>query len=390
MGLLDYIYNEGKGGNEEQQNEKSVEDEKKLLQLKPPSMPEEDFKAALSVFSPERISELYNGFDPQSTKPFYEQLYKVVKTSPVEPDEKRLQASRNLASLGDALSLIIQSIAATQGSFIEKRDPRLSASHQADLNIQRLKDVYKKDKEVYDTGLIGAQMKDIEGNQSLYQHNRAALLNLLAKMREANFRNKRFIGEMNYRYDKLKNDEKEQKLRIRQLAASNQLKREKLDWDKARHQLIQKDTPKGYIDFYNSQTGMTYRVAEKKWKANYTQIFNQIKNDLFKIYPLLKSAEKLGSLKPSEKEEYVKQFMYDNPDAIGFLESIADKKFQDGTPIPKPEIPQLTEIQFRAISALAQKYQKDEIKALSEIANFLKSQGFKQEDVKALLKAIQE
>ena len=82
--------------------------------------------------------------------------------------------------------------------------------------------------------------------------------------------------------------------------------------------------------------------------------------------------------------------MYDNPDAIGFLESIADKKFQDGTPIPKPEIPQLTEIQFRAISALAQKYQKDEIKALSEIANFLKSQGFKQEDVKALLKAIQE
>ena len=68
MGLLDYIYNEGKGGNEEQQNEKSVEDEKKLLQLKPPSMPEEDFKAALSVFSPERISELYNGFDPQSTK----------------------------------------------------------------------------------------------------------------------------------------------------------------------------------------------------------------------------------------------------------------------------------------------------------------------------------
>lgn len=356
----------------------------KLRNRKPAGMTDEDYRAALSVFSPQRIEELYAGFDPASVEPFYEQLYRSVRHSPDIPDEQRISAARNIAGLGDALGLIAQTVAASQDSFIDIRNPDESASAKTDRNINRLKESYKKDRDLYDAGISGARSKDIEGARSAYMKDRAALLAYLAKLKkdklEDAYRNKRFEGEMTYRYEGLKERE-------RQNAAANQLRREKLDWDRQKGQVTRQETPKGYMDFYNASTGITYRVAEKKWKANYTQIFNRIKEDIFRQYPRLKVADKMGTLKPSEKEEYIKQYMYDNPSALNFLDNIAEIKFKDGNPESKEEAPELPEEEITELNRIASK-QKDEKQALRDIARYLKNRGYDRESIEKIINTI--
>lgn len=354
---------------------------------KPAGMSDEDYKAALSVFSPERIAELYSGFHPESVEPFYEQLYKSVRKEPATPDEKRISAERNIAGIGDALGLLAQTVAASQGSFIDIRNPAESASAKTDLNINRLKEIYRKDRDVYDAGVLGAQTKDVESARGAYMKDRAALLAYLARLKkdklEDAYRNKRFDGEMTYKYEGLKSRE-------RQSAAANQLRREKLNWDKQKGQVTKKETPKGYMDFYNASTGVTYRVPEKKWKANYTQIFNRIKEDIFRQYPRLKIAEKMGTLKPSEKEEYIKQYMYDNPSALNFLDNIAEVKFMDGEPETKnDDIPALLDEEISELNRIVGK-QKDETKALRDIASYLKGRGYDRESIEKIINAVRQ
>lgn len=388
MRQLDY-----KEGGEQPLEVRRAEDEPVEMQpmvVKPPTMPLEDWKTALTVFPPERVKEIYGQFDPEDVRPFFQNVYESVFKKPEEPDEKKMAASRNMAGIGDALSLIAQSIAAANDSFIEKRDPAKSATAQTDANTERLRDLYRKERANYDAGYWGAQMKDYDGAKGDFARDRAALLALLAKRRDDANRDKRFNGEMVYKYEKMGGDDADKKARLKLQAEGNAIKRAQLAWQKEKSKIPGKETPKGFMDFYDSETGMTYRVAEKKWKANYTQIFNRIKGELFKSYPLLQSQDRLGSLKPSDKEEYVKQYMYDNPTSMKFLENIADTKFQDGQPEPVAELPSVSQEQYDVISGIAKKNRKDETKAIQEIAVYLKGEGFKQEEIVTLLKAMQE
>lgn len=354
--------------------------------VKPEGLPEEDYRAALSVFSPERIHELYAGFDAKSAEPFYEQLYRTIRRQPEELNEKKLQAMRSMAGLGDALGLLAQTVAASQGGLIDVRHADESASARTALNIDRLKASYRKDRDAYDAGLFGARMKDVEGARGAYMKDRAALLAYLAKLKkdklEDAFRNKRFEGEMVYRYEGLKE-------KARQNEIANRLKREKLDWDRQKGQVTKKETPKGYMDFYDPTSGMTYRVPEKKWKANYTQIFNRIKEDLFRQYPRLKVADKMGSLKPSEKEEYIKQYMYDNPLALNFLDNIAEVKFRDGEPEMKSDVPELPDEELEELKRIVGK-EKEEEKALREIGLYLKGRGYNRSEIERVIRTIKQ
>lgn len=361
----------------------------KPFTVKPPTMPEDDWKTALTVFSPERIKEIYGSFNPESTMPFYENVYQSLFKKPDAPDERKMEAARSMSGVGDALSLIAQSIAAGAGSFIEKRDPQNDATAQTDAVNERLREAYRRERDQYNAGFWGAKMKDTEGAKGDYQRDRAALLALLAKKRDAADRDRKFAGEMVYKYEKMGGDDADRKARLKLQSEANQIKRDNLAWQKEKSKLPEKNTPRGYLDFYDPTTGMTYRVADKKWKSNYTQIFDRVKDELYKIYPLLKSQERMGSLKPSEKEEYVKQFVYDNPKALRFLENIAESVFKDGEPEPVEQLPTVSDEQYRMMYELSQKHRKDEVKALSEIGLYLKSQGFKPDEIRSILMKIQ-
>lgn len=364
--------------------------ELKPMVVKPPTMPLEDWKTALSVFPPERVKQIYGQFDPEDVRPFFQNVYESVFKKPEEPDEKRMAASRNMAGIGDALSLIAQSIAAANDSFIEKRDPMQEATARTDEVHKRLREAYRKERDRYNAGYWGARLKDFDDAKGDYQRDRAALLGLLAKKQADAERDKRFTGEMLYKYQKMGADDADKKERLKRQDEANRIRWAQLAWQKEKGKLPKRDTPKGYLDFYDPTTAMTYRVADKKWKANFTQIFDRVKGELYKKYPLLQSQERLGSLKPSEKEEYVKQFMYDNPSALKFLENIAETTFKDGEPEPVAELPSVSQEQYDVISGIAKKNRKDETKAIQEIAVYLKGEGFKQEEIVTLLKAMQE
>lgn len=353
---------------------------------KPEGMSEEDYEAALSVFSPERVSELYTGFDPAAVEPFYAQLYKTISRKPEEPDEKRVQSARTLAGIGDALGLIAQTVAASQDGLIDLRNPAESAAVRTGLKIDKLKDVYKRDRDVYDSGLLGNQLKDVEGARGAFMKDRAALLAYLAKLKkdklDAANRDKRFQGEMVYKYEGLRAKE-------RQNEDANRYRYAKLNWDKEKAAVPKKETPKGFMDFYNPATGMTYRVAEKKWKANYSQIYNRIKEDLFKMYPALAFEEKFNKLKPSDREEYVKQYMYDNPTALNFLDNIAESKFKDGEPERQPEAPAVREDELQEMQKIVGN-EKDEEKALRGIATYLLKQGYNRQQIEDIIRSVRK
>lgn len=362
----------------------------KPIVVKPSTMPLEDWKTALAVFPPERVKQIYGQFNPDDVRPFFQNVYESVFKKPEEPDEKKMAASRNMAGIGDALSLIAQSIAAANDSFIEKRDPMQEATARTDATHERLREAYRKERDGYNAGFWGARLKDFDDAKGDYQRDRAALLGLLAKKQADAERDRRLIGEMNYKYQKMGADDADKKERLKRQDEANRIRWAQLAWQKEKGKLPKRDTPKGYLDFYDPTTAMTYRVADKKWKANFTQIFDRVKGELYKKYPLLQSQERLGSLKPSEKEEYVKQYVYDNPTALKFLENIAETTFKDGEPEPVVELPSVSLEQYDVISGIAKKNRKDETKAIQEIAVYLKEQGFKQDEIVKLLKAMQE
>lgn len=355
---------------------------------KPLGMSQEDYDAALTIFSPQRIQELYQSFDPKGIEPFYQQLYKGVRREVEEPDERRINAARNIAGVGDALGLIIQAIGAAKGGLIDRRED--SATLRTEAGIERLKEAYKRERDAYDAGLLGAIGKDVEGARGDYMKDRAALLAYLAALRKgktvSDLQNRKFEGEMRYKYDKLRSDEaaRSEKLRSDEAGRSDKLALEK--------EKLKGKTGGGglkFIDFYNPISGMSYRVEQNKWKANYTQIYNRIKKELYKSYPMLQRLENFGELKPEQKEEYVKQFMYENPAALKLLDDIAETKYKDGEPEPEIELPELTETQYRAIEEIARSNQRDVTGAKRKIVEFLKGQGFNREQVEILMKEIQ-
>lgn len=402
MKLLDFITGRKNAPESERENNNPPADaevnplnperdkDKPVDVLKPSGMSEEDYRAALTIFPPERVRELYQGFDPKAAEPLYEQLYRKIRQQPVSPDEKQIRAARTLANLGDALGLIVQSVAASQGSYIDPRNPDRSATVQTLQGINRLKEAYQKNRNAYDMGLLSAGQQDLEGARQRYDKDRATLLDFLLKMRDNANRDKRFQGEMEYKYERLKSDEAARRDRKKHYDSADQVARAKLGIEQQK--LSGGVTPPGYLDFFDRNTGITYRVPERKWKANFTQIFNQIKEELYKQYPLLKTEERMGKLKAADKEEYVKQFMYSNPEALGFLDDIAENKFQDGKPSKQTEPAiQLKPEEMEAMKGIVDEYtqkQVSERETLVALSRYLKAQGYTRDEIERIIRMI--
>lgn len=305
---------------------------------RPNWMSDDDWKEATQYYSPERISQLYKGFDPKSADPFYSTLYKSTIKGPEVPDEKRIKASNTIAGITDALSLITQGITGVAGGYIPEQ--KGSAIKQNADYVQRLRDIYKAERDRYNAGLYQSTIRDIESAKLGYDRDKSGLLDIIRNSRR--LKNEKDIAADRWKYQAEKDrmdremkekdmkadaDYKKDKLNIeRQNALANMLRASKTGTGGSSRSL-----KNGDLEFFDANTASTYTVNEKKFKANAPQMFLMLKEEIFADDENLRKRynSRKGKLSLQEQEDAVKKYMYDNPEAMKFLGMISKNVDQD-------------------------------------------------------------
>lgn len=371
---------------------------------RPDWMSDEDWKEATLYYSPERISQLYKGFDPKSVDPFYSTLYKSTMKAPDVPDEKRIKASNTIAGVTDALSLITQGIAGVSGGYI----PELkgSAVKQNTDYVQRLRDIYKDDRNRYDAGLYQSSLRDIELARQGYDRDRSGLLGVIKNSRSlknerdiAGAKNALEMQKWRSQEERLTNqakadtDYKRKKLNIdRQNAAANMLRASKAGAGGSSRSL-----KNGDLEFFDANSATTYTVNEKKFKANAPQMFKLLREEIFADDENLRKRynSRKGKFSLQEQEDAVKKYMYDNPEAMKFLGKISKDVDQDKSLIEKTANDDtnsfgLNNNQLGTIENFIGRSEGDDKSAIRDIASYLKSEGFGKDDIINIIRKLQE
>lgn len=300
---------------------------------RPEWMNEDDWNAATQYYSPERISQLYKRFDPNSVEPFYQTLYKTTRRNPAIPDEKRIRAANNIASAADGLKLIIQGIAGAKGAYIPE-DNR-SATNENDAYVQRLRDIYRIDRDRYDTGLYQSTIADIEAARQGHNRDRGGLLGFIQNA--ARMKNQREIVNAKNALD-LQKWQSDQDWRKAQADSTEEYRNKRLEIDRmnaasnARRAIGTSKTLKnGDLEFFDANTATTYTVNEKKFKANALQMFLMLRDEILADDENLRKRynSRKGKLSSQEQEDAVKKYMYNNPKAMQFLSRISKSVYQD-------------------------------------------------------------
>lgn len=322
-----------------------IQEQKVMEPLKAPEIPsvpvkpaslnwmsDDEYKEVSKYIPPERINQIYNGFDAKSSEPLYETLYKATHKAPEIPDERKEKAARTVAGVTDALKTLIQGVAGFKGAYIPK-DDRPGALESVSKEQQRLKDIYKTDRERYDAGLYQSTLADLEAARKGYNTDRATLLNVLNNLRTQGLQ--RDINDAKLKYqaekDRLAREERgrrdaatadyrKQSLEIGRMNAAANMTRANNSGSSSR------STNKGEIEFFDANTGTTYKVNEKKFKYNAPQMFEILKDDILandeKLNKQYRRAK--GKITLQEREDAVKRYMYDNPEAMKFLGEISN------------------------------------------------------------------
>lgn len=292
---------------------------------RPDWMSEEEWNAATQYYSPERISQLYKGFDPNSVEPFYQTLYKTTRKNPTIPDDKRIQAANNIASAADGLRLIVQGIAGAKGAYIP--EDKTSAMRNNDAYVQRLRDIYKADRDKYDSGLYQSVLTDIEAARQGYNRDRSGLLGVIqntARMKNqrdiANARNTLEADKFRQQQERLNTQHEEQ---IRHNKVMEGISGRNAD---ANVQRATKSTSSTGRDnqtepYYDPNTGTTYQLKKNVFKTIYPRIFKEMENDVFKGDPSEK--KKYKDLSPSERMNYVLAHWPESPSAVRLMKELA-------------------------------------------------------------------
>lgn len=371
---------------------------------RPAWMSDDDWKEATQYYSPERISQLYKGFDPKSVDPFYSTLYKSTMKAPDVPDEKRIKASNTIAGVTDALSLITQGIAGVSGGYI----PELkgSAVKQNSDYVQRLRDIYKYDRSRYDAGLYQSTLRDIELARQGYDRDRSGLLGVIQNSRRlknakdiAGAKNVLEQQKWKSQEERLADDSKE-RARHNQFmesiasknAAANMTRATKTGTGSGSRSL-----KNGDLEFFDANTASTYTVNEKKFKANAPQMFKLLKEDIFADDENLRKRynSRKGKLSLQEQEDAVKKYMYDNPEAMKFLGKISKDVDQDKSLIEETVNADtnsfgLNNDQLGTIENFIGRSEGDDKSAIRDIASYLKSEGFGKDDIINIIRKLQE
>ncbi len=290
---------------------------------RPDWMSEDDWRAATQYYSPERINQLYKNFDPNSVEPFYQTLYKSTRRFPQLPEEKRVRAANNIASAADGLKLIIQGIAGAKGAYIPKDDS--SAQKDNDAYIQRLRDIYKVDRDRYDTGLYNSVLADIEAARQGYTRDRSGLLGVIENAKR--IKNAKDISADRLKYLTEK-DDKDRIMKEKEMAADDAYKAERLNIDRQNADANVQRATKSSVGkdnqtepYYDPNTGTTYQLKKNVFKTIYPRIFKEMENDVFKGDPSEK--RKYKDLSPSERMNYVLAHWPDSPSAVRLMKELA-------------------------------------------------------------------
>lgn len=312
------------------------EDVNGLNPPKPTWMSDEDYNEASLYFSPDRINQIYKGFDPASADPLYQNLYKSTFQKPQIPEERRIKASNTIAGLTDALSLIVQGATGLSGGNIPRQET--SALKTNDGHAQRLRDIYKAERDRYNAGLYQSTLRDIESSRQDYNRDRSGLLGVIQNIRR--LKNAKDIArsrnetEMN----KFKVQQKAKELALEETQRHNKamegvaLKNAASNAIRAsRSGSSSKKLKNGDLEFFDANTATAYTVNEKKFKANAPQMFKLLKEEIFANDDNLRRryGSSKGKLSLQEQEDAVKKYMYDNPEAMKFLEKISKSVNQD-------------------------------------------------------------
>lgn len=300
---------------------------------KPNWMNDDDFKEATQYFSPDQLNKLYKDFDPQSATPLFQDLYKASIKAPEVLDEKRIKASNTIAGVADALSLLTQGIAGANGAYIPRMDQ--SSLKQNSDYVQRMRDIYKADRDRYNAGLFESSSRDIEAARQGHTRDRNTLLGVIQNAR--GLRNTRDIANNKNDVDRWKygkemgfkeaaanetgRHNRAMEIAAYKNAASNALRASRYGQNTSGSD----GTPKGAVDYYNPKTNTYYRINEKKLKAFAPQIFKLMLDDVFKGNQSVK--RQYDALSPSERLNFIQMHWPDSPAAVKYMEKIKDGKF---------------------------------------------------------------
>lgn len=371
---------------------------------RPEWMSDNDWKEATQYYSPERISQLYKGFDPKSADPFYSTLYKSTIKGPEVPDEKRIKASNTIAGITDALSLITQGITGVAGGYIPEQ--KVSAIKQNADYVQRLRDIYKAERDRYNAGLYQSTIRDIESAKLGYDRDKSGLLDIIRNSRR--LKNEKDIAADRWKYqaekDRMSREMKEKEMKTdaeykkeklnieRQNAAANVIRANKTGTGSSSRSL-----KNGDLEFFDANTASTYTVNEKKFKANAPQMFKMLKDEIFADDENLKKRynSRKGKLSLQEQEDAVKKYMYDNPEAMKFLGKISKDVDQDKSLIEKKEDVNaspfgLNPDQLGTIENFIGRSEGDDESAIRDITGYLKSEGFDRDNIISIIRKLQE
>lgn len=91
-----------------------------------------------------------------------------------------------------------------------------------------------------------------------------------------------------------------------------------------------------------------------------------------------------GKITLQEQEDAVKKYMYNNPKAMKFLESISDNVDQEKSLL----MPALSEQQISTIDNFISRSEGDENSAIRDIAIYLSSEGLDDKSIASVIKKI--
>lgn len=356
---------------------------------RPEWMSEEEYKEASKVFTPERIGQLYNDFDPKSADTIYETLYKATHKEPTIPDEKKAKAARTMAGVVDALSVLVQGISGAKGAYIPRMNHK-SALETVAKEQQRLGELYKADRDRYNAGLYQSTLADLEAARRGYSADRNALLGLLSSIRSQNAAKALKSAELAYKQEKDKLDREEKK---KEAAATADYRNKQLDVSRMNamanmaraNNSSESAKKKGEIEFFDPNTSSTYTIDEKKFKANAPQMFLLLRDEIFASDENLKKRynSSKGKISLQEQEDAVKKYMYDNPEAMALLGNISKRVDRDPTH-------KLTNDHIQNITNMIERSEGDDVSAKRDIASYLMSEGFSKDDIKDILRKMEE
>lgn len=371
---------------------------------KPEWMSDEDYKEATLYYSPDRINQLYKNFDPKSSTPFYQDLYKSTMHKPLVPDERRIKAANSIAGVTDALSLLTQGITGFAGGNIPRQET--SALRDNETYLQRLRDIYKLERDRYNAGLYQSTLRDIESARQGYDRDRSGLLGVIQNSRR--LKNAKDIASAKNALEQQKwrsqeerlADDSQERARHNQFmesiasknAAANMTRANKTGTESGSRSL-----KNGDLEFFDANTASTYTVNEKKFKANAPQMFKLLKEEIFADDENLKRRynSSKGKLSLQEQEDAVKKYMYDNPEAMKFLGKISKDVDQD-KPLKEEMVNAdtnsygLNNDQLGTIENFIGRSEGDDKSAIRDIASYLKSEGFGKDDIINIIRKLQE